>query len=85
MYKVTARTQTIAENTTILPDNASGWMVQNLSSENIAVNGYTLKPYETLDYTHIHPDVVWNSEITIEALTSAAVKARLTRLYYTQA
>lgn len=85
MYKVTARTQTIAENTTILPDNAGGWMVQNMSAENIAVNGYILQPYEILDYTHIDPEVVWNSEITIEALTSAAVKARLTRLYYTKA
>lgn len=82
MYKVTTKIQDIRHNTTILPDNAGGWLALNTGADFAVVNGYPLAPGQGLDFTKLPPDVIWNSEITIELSDSAMV--RLTRLYYTK-
>lgn len=83
MYKVTAKSQDILLTTTIPPDTAGGWLAINIGTDSVSIDGYTITPGEGLDFTNLHPEVVWNSEIKI-ILTSTNSKVRLTRLYYTK-
>lgn len=83
MYKVTEKSQDILQTTTIPPDTAGGWLAINEGTDSVKINGKTISPGEGLDFTDLHPDVVWNSEIKI-ILTSQNSKVNLTRLYYTK-
>lgn len=80
-YKVTTDTQEITTNTTVRADGSfGGWLAVNTGTANATVDGYPLAPGEGLDMTHLHPTVIWGSNISI-VLTSGA-KVRLTRLMY---
>ena len=80
MYKVTAKTQDILQNTTIRPDKSGGWLAINTGTNTATVNGYPLAPGEGLDFTKLAPEVVWNSDITITLEKGGMI--RLTRLQY---
>ena len=80
-YKVSTNTQDILTSTTIRPGKFGGWLAVNTGTGDAIVDGYTLAPGEGLDYTHIHPDVIWDMPITIN-LQAAGSKVRLTRLMY---
>lgn len=84
MYKVTTKTQDIITSQTIAPDTSGGWLAINIGAESAIVNGYELMPGQGLDFTHLSPEVVWNSEISIQISSIATSKVRLTRLYYTK-
>ena len=59
------------------------WLAINTGTDSVNIDGYPITPGEGLDYTNLHPDVIWNNEIKI-ILTSTNSKVRLTRLYYTK-
>lgn len=82
MYKLNTNTQLVTESTTIMPSKFGGWLAVNTGTTGTAtVDGYPLAPGDGLDFTHIHPDVIWNAPIKI--VISAGSNIRLTRFVYT--
>lgn len=77
---VTSRVQTIVNNTTLLPEGFGGWRAQNTGTANVDVDGFVLKPGESIDYSHLEPSVVWNSPIVIVVTTGGVL--RISRLKY---
>ena len=81
MYKVKAVIRTYTENASVTDTNFSGWQVVNTGTDDIMVNKITLEPGQGLDYTHLHPDVIWDMPIQIVIL-NAGGEATLTMLQY---
>lgn len=76
---VTNRSQTIRENTTLMPEGYGAWKAQNVGTGNVEVDGFILKPGETIDWSNIEPNVVWNTPIIIVCQTGGVLRvARLT-------
>ena len=88
-YLVKAQYLTITENKTIPPEDYGGWSLVNTGNVPVLVNGVVLDPAGTIiavDYTHLHPDVVWSSNISIRFLDNGNNKPEctLTRLQYSR-
>lgn len=84
MQKVilTNRAQTIRENTTIMPDGFGGWLAQNIGTASVIIDGFTLLPGQLVDFSHIQPNVVWNTPIPV--VCSPGGILRIMRFIYSE-
>lgn len=83
MYSVLATTENFTQNTTLRPETYGGWSAINTGMNEVQVNGYSLQPGEGLDFTHLQPDVIWGSPITIQGMLPDGTSCvRVTRLTY---
>lgn len=80
-YKISSRSETIRENTTITPDGFCGWLAQNIGDNRAEVNGFVLEPLDKLDFHDMQPDCEWITSIII-TFENGEGKLRLTRLQY---
>lgn len=80
-WKVSSNTQEFLQSTTIRPGRFGGWMATNSGTADAVVDGYVLSPGDTIDYTCLDKDVLWDSPIAID-LRATGAKVRLTRLQY---
>lgn len=88
--KVRVKNEIITQNTVITPDGWSGWRCMNLGSDSCTVDGVPLRANttetyrDTIDFTNLDPDVVYDSSIKIifGGTYSSVPKLLLTRLYY---
>lgn len=78
--KVTAQTQTITQNTTLMPEGYGGWFAQNIGTGNVEVDGFVLKEGESIDFHDINPNFVWSTPIPIVMTQGGAL--RIMRLQY---
>lgn len=78
--QVTSRSQTIRENTTLMPEGYGGWFAMNIGTGNVKVDGFLLLPNMTIDFSHLPWFAVWNTPIPIEVETGGML--RITRLKY---
>lgn len=80
-YSVKIRSEIYKENTTVNPGDFSGWLCVNSGTGNVQVQKTVLQPGEGLDFTHMHPDVLWDSPIPIVILETGG-EVTLHRLIY---
>lgn len=78
--QVTSRSQTILENTTLMPEGYGGWFAMNIGTSNVKVDGFLLLPNMTIDFSHLPWFAAWNTPIPIEVETGGML--RITRLKY---
>lgn len=78
---VTNRSQTIRENTTLMPEGFGGWIALNIGTGNVEVDGFVLRPNMAVDLSHLPYYVTWNSPIPIVCQEGGIL--RITRLKYT--
>lgn len=83
-YQIVSKLQTVTSNTTLMPEGFGGWYAQNIGQSTVKVDGFLLEPGESLDFSTLAPNVIWNSPITIEfpAIQTAAGSVRVMRLMY---
>lgn len=81
MYKAASKVETYTESTSVVPNGFGGWMAVNTGTAAVEVNGYPLQPGEGLDFTNLHPDVLWNSPIKI-VIANAGGQVRMTQIMY---
>lgn len=83
-YKVSAQTQIITDNTTVMPEQRySGWMAANQGTATAIVMNYTLQPGEGLSFLDAVPvGCSWDTPIQI--ICEPGSKVVLTRLQYTE-
>lgn len=79
-YSLTTQTQTIRENTTLMPGGFSGWYAKNIGSANVDVDGFVLEPGDSIDFHNLQPSVNWDSPIII--VCQAGGVLRITRFQY---
>ena len=72
MYTVQTRRDVFTQDTTIRDNTFGGWLA-------VEVLGISLAPGERLDYSRLHPDVLWTSPIFIKCSGS---KVTLIRMHY---
>lgn len=68
MYKVTTKIEQISKNTALLADSFGGWQVICIGDDPVSVNGVKLSASGNvigLDYTNLHPSVMWDEPINI--------------------
>lgn len=56
-------------------------MAVNTGTAVAIVDGYELQPGDSIDYTTLRPEVIWDSPIMID-LSNTGSKIRITRLRY---
>lgn len=87
-YLAKSKYQIITENTTIPQEDFGGWQIVNTGDTPATVNGVTLDPNGSLvglDFTTLHPDVIWSEDIKIVFGTLVTTKqVVLTRIKYTK-
>lgn len=79
MYTVQTRRDVFTQDTTIRDNTFGGWIAVNTGASNVEVLGISLAPGERLDYSRLHPDVVWTSPIFIKCSGS---QVTLIRMHY---
>lgn len=79
---VSNQSQTIRENTTLMPGGFGGWIALNIGTGNVEVDGFLLRPNMAVDLSHLPWYVTWNSPIPI--VVQPGGQLRITRLKYTQ-
>lgn len=77
---LSSKTQTLRENTTLMPEGFGGWYAQNIGTGNVEVDGFVLEPGQTLDFSHLAPCVKWQSAIVVVCRTNGIL--RITRFKY---
>lgn len=83
-YQIVSKLQTVTSNTTLMPEGFGGWYAQNIGQSTVKVDGFLLEPGESLDFSTLAPNVIWNSPITIEfpELQTTIGSVRVMRLMY---
>ena len=76
---LTTKTQTLRENTTLMPDGFGGWIAQNIGTANVEVNGFVLESGEKLDLSNVASNVIWSSPIVIVCQSGGVL--RIMRMY----
>lgn len=76
---LTTKTQTLRENTTLMPDGFCGWIAQNIGTANVEVNGFVLESGEKLDLSNVASNVIWSSPIVIVCQSGGVL--RIMRMY----
>lgn len=87
MYICKRKTEVITQNTKIEASDFGGWQCANLGTTVCTVDGYPLDPNGVLfglDFTKLHPDVIWSEPIHITFTGAGTNKLVLTRLKYTK-
>lgn len=77
MLTVQTRRDILTQDTTIRDDAFGGWLAVNTGASNVEVLGIPLAPGERLDFTRLHPDVLWTSPIFIKCTGSQVTLIRL--------
>lgn len=80
MVQVVSRSQTVAANTTLMPEGYGGWFAMNIGTGNVKVDGFVLEPNMQLDFSHLPYNVLWNAPLQIEVASGGLL--RITRLKY---
>lgn len=87
-YLVKTQTLTVTDNATFSPEDFGGWSAVNTGNVPAIVDGILLDPAGALagvDYTTLHPDVIWSKPITIRFVASTGNRqVILTRLKYSR-
>lgn len=87
-YLVKTQTLTVTDNATFSPEDFGGWSAVNTGNVPAIVDGILLDPAGALagvDYTNLHPDVIWSKPITIRFVASTGNRqVILTRLKYSR-
>ena len=83
-YQIVSKLQTVTSNTTLMPEGFGGWYAKNIGQSTVKVNGFLLEPGESLDFSTLAPNVIWNSAITIEFpdIQTTIGSVRVMRLMY---
>lgn len=81
MYKATAQIKDYTTSESVDATKFGGWLAVNTGTAEVSVNGYPLQPGDGLDFTHLHPEVVWGSPIQLQ-ITNPGGRVRLTMLRY---
>lgn len=83
-YQIVSKSQTVTSNTTLMPEGFGGWYAQNIGQSTVKVDGFSLEPGASLDFSTLAPNVIWNSPITIEfpAMQTTVGSVRVIRLKY---
>lgn len=76
---LTTKTQTLRENTTLMPDGFGGWIAQNIGTANVEVNGFVLESGEKLDLSNVASNVIWSTPIVIVCQSGGVL--RIMRMY----
>lgn len=79
-YSVKTRQDVVTQNTTFNDPKYGGWLAVNTGNVNIMVDNYTLQPGDGIDYTHLSPEVVYESPIRIQVPSGG--QCILTRFLY---
>ena len=87
-YLVKTQTLTVTDNATFSPEDFGGWSAVNTGDVPAIVDGILLDPAGALagvDYTNLHPDVIWSKTITIRFVAPIGNRqVILTRLKYSR-
>ena len=88
-YKVKTKVETITTNTILQSEDFGGWQAVNVGDTPVNVNGVILKPDGKvigLDYTTLHPNVVWDEPIRIVFFADGGTNPMVivTRLKYSE-
>lgn len=81
-YTVKTRTDVVTENKTLTSNQYGGWLAVNSGSNVVTVNGIELLPGEGLDFTKLHPDVIWDEPIRIVTGNVDGNKVTVIRMVY---
>lgn len=79
---LTNRAQTIRENTTIMPDGFGAWLAQNIGTGNVTIDGFVLQPGQLVDFSHLQPNIIWNTPIPITCTAGGVL--RIMRFIYSE-
>ncbi len=87
--KVKTRVDTITKNTLLQSEDFGGWQAVNVGDTPAVINGVTTTPDGAVvgvDYTNLHPSVIWDEQIKILFSTPVGdnPKVVVTRLKYIQ-
>lgn len=82
LIQVTQRSQTITENTTLMPEGFGGWIALSQGTGDVYIDGFRLRPLMAVDFSNLPWYVVWNSPLTIKCDPGGVL--RITRLKYTK-
>ena len=87
-YLVKTQTLTVTDNSTFSPEDFGGWSAVNTGNVPAIVDGILLDPAGALagvDYTTLHPDVIWSKPITIRFVSTIGNRqVILTRMKYSK-
>lgn len=78
--RVVNRSQTITQNTTLMPEGFGGWIALNIGTGNVKIDGFLLRPNMAVDLSHLPWYVTWDSPLPIEVEPNGIL--RVTRLKY---
>lgn len=81
-YTVKTRTDVVTENKTLTPNQYGGWLAVNTGTGNVTVDGVELQPGEGLDFTKLHPDVIWEENIKIVTGNVVGNRVTVIRMVY---
>lgn len=81
MYRAVSKEVDYSVSTSVVPDGFGGWMAVNVGTAACEVNGFPLQPGEGLDFTNLHPEVLWNSPIKI-VISNVGGKIRMSQIKY---
>lgn len=76
-YTVQTRRDVLTQDTTIRDNTFGGWLAVNTGAADVKVLGITLAPGERLDYSRLHPNVIWTSPILIKCAGSEVTLIRM--------
>lgn len=89
-YLAKTKYELITQNTLVPAEDFGGWSILNYGETVCVVNGVPLDPNGAavgIDYTSLHPDVIWSDNISIKFIdtgTGGSNAVILTRIKYTK-
>lgn len=87
MYLAKTKTETVDKNTSIEASDFGGWQALNVGTTIAIVNGTPLDPNGAtvgVDFTNLHPSVIWSEPIRITFKGTGTNSVILTRIKYTK-
>lgn len=86
-YLAKKKVEIITENTVLPAEDFGAWQALNTGTTIATVDGVPLDPNGSvvaLDFSHLHPSVVWGDPIRIDFTGSGTNAVVLTRIRYSE-